>query len=463
MSFLKQYKWIVLITILSFIVRLVLIYFNPRFTFQEDVGLTKLALSIATGHGYGYEGLPYWGYPPGAATLMASMYLLFGDGFTATRVLQALIDSFGCVLIYLTCRELFNRRIGIIAAILYAIFLPIAFMSTWIAHDALLPFLVLSIFYTFILAIKRNRWYYFVITGIVTGISCYFQPTTLFLPILLGIGYYIYSMDKSTLILIGKNILLVLISMVIVILPWMVRNYKLSGIVTPMRSAGWVTIYCGFAEFGNCPENITLNDLEQLRLDSLKVEHKIIWGSKEYEDYYKAKVITFIKEHPLFVLKTMIRRIPLAIVYKPEMGLSNYQEDPNWYDAVYGSGASGIPSTEYLAKYPQFSQLATITKEGKLLDYIKTYPKGAVITLITLLYIMLPLIFSAIGIYAYRKKWRELILISILPVYFSIISILVITINAKNKVPGSIGLIIFSALAIYWIYNKLTTKRTEEN
>ena len=50
-----MYKWLIIACILAFIVRLALIYFNPRYTFQEDIGLEKLAMNLATGNGYGYE------------------------------------------------------------------------------------------------------------------------------------------------------------------------------------------------------------------------------------------------------------------------------------------------------------------------------------------------------------------------------------------------------------------------
>lgn len=448
MQWLKEYKWLILITVLAFIVRLVLIYFNPKYTFQEDVGLEKLAYNLVVGNGYGYEMYGkfalYWGYPPGAAGLYASMLLLFSDAYIPTRILQAFIDSFGCILIYLASKELFNKQVGIISAFIYAIFLSIAFMSTWIAHDALLPFFTLSIFYCFILAIKRSKWYYFVITGIVTGISCYFQPTTLFLPVVLGIGYYIYRLDKTSLILIVKNILLVLVSMTIVIMPWIVRNYNVAGVITPMRSAGWVTIYCGFNEFGNSPEKITLNDLEQLRLDNEKYGLDMTWASKEYEEFYRDKVIQFVKDHPVFVVKNMIKRIPWAVIYKPEMGLSNYE-------ATYE--IEGTPDKEYYMEYPQLLHILDIVASGKVIDYVKQYPRGAIVTFITLLYILLPIVLSIIATAIYRR--RELLLIWAIPVYYSVISIAIITINAKNKVPGLVGYIMLSSLAIYYIYCKI--------
>lgn len=470
MTWLKQYKWLIIAVILAFIVRLVLIHFNPRHTFLENTGIEYLADSLADGRGYGYNThtvdeasayRPFWGYPPGTASLLAFMYILFDfgpAGFVYVRILQAFIDSFGCILIYLICKELFNSRVGIISAFIYTVFLPIAFMSTWVAHDALMPFLTLAALLCFIKGIKTNKWWYFTPSGVAIGTSCYFQPTTILLPFMFGVGYLVYSIYKSNLKVVMvdsiKYTLIMFTVMVIVIAPWMVRNSLLTGTFTPMRSCMWLTIYCGFAEFGENPESIVLDDLQELDKASVELGHRLIWASKEYEDYYRTKVIEFTKEHSTFVIKTIVKRIPWAVIYRPEMGLSNYQEDPEYGTAI----ADGIPSERYQAEYPQLLQLFNMAKSGKIIDYIKTYPKGAVITSITLLFIILPILLATLGIWAYRKKWRTLVLISTIPIYYSILSIFIITINAKNKVPGYDGYIILSALGIYYLFCKISRK-----
>lgn len=449
LDWLKQYKWLIIAFVLAVTVRLVLIYFNSRYTFQEDEGLNKLAMSLALGNSYGYEGKLYWGYPPGATVLYASMMLLFqNSAFVATRILQSIIDSFGCILIYSTSKELFNNKVGIISSFLYAIFLPIAFMSTWIAHDALVPFFTIAIFCCFILAVKKNKWYWFALTGLTTGISCYFQPTTMFLPIMLCIGYFFYSkLDwKATI----RNTSIVMTIVIITILPWIIRNYNVGGVITPMRSAGWATIYVAFNEFGDAPEQITLNDLEQLRLDSMKVGHSIIWASKEYEEFYRNKVIQFVKDHPIFVAKHIIQRIPWTVFYKPEMGLSNYPT--NYLENMHG----GILPESYYEEYPQLLDVVSMVKNNTIYSYIKQYPVGATVTGITLLYILLPVVFSIVITTIYSRK--EMFLVWTVPVYYSVLATLIMTINAKNKVPGEIAYIMLSALLIYYFFCKITRK-----
>lgn len=448
LDWLKQHKWLIIAFLLAIIVRLLLIYFNPRYTFQEDEGLNKLAFSLAQGNGYGYEGKLYWGYPPGAAALYANMMLLFSNAFTAVRILQAIIDSFGCILIYITSKDLFNSKVGIISSFLYAIFLPVAFMSTWIAHDTLVPFFTITIFCCFVLAVKRSKWYWFVITGIVTGISCYFQPTTMFLPIMLCAGHFFYSKFNWKIAI--RNTLIIMVVVILVTLPWIVRNYNVGNVITPMRSAGWATVYVAFNEFGDCPEQITLNDLEQLRLDNEKYNLNMQWASKEYEEFYKARVIEFVKQHPAFVVKHIVQRIPWAIIYRPEMGISNYPT--NYLENQYG----GILPDSYYKEYPQLLHVVDMVKNNTIYSYIAEYPLGATVTFITLLYILLPVVFSTVITTIYSRK--EIFLVWAVPIYYSVLATLVMTINAKNKVPGEIGYIILSALIIYYLFCKIRGK-----
>lgn len=474
MLWLKQHKWLIISVVLAFTVRLALIHFNPRGTFLENTGIDYLSQSLAQGNGYGYAAhsvddtgyyKPFWGYPPGTASIYALMYLIFGlttgysyadSCFTYTRIFQSLIDSFGCVLIYLICKELFNNRVGIIAAFIYAIFLPIAFMSTWVAHDALMPFLTLCALYCFVLGIKRSKWYYYALSGLSIGASCYFQPTTILLPFIFSIGYFVYSIYKNNLkvVIVNtiKNTLIIFAVMAIVITPWMVRNSLITGTFTPMRSCMWITFYCGFAEFGDAPNGLVLDDQAELKKAWADIGHRFDWASKEYEDYFRAKTIEFVKEHPGFVAYTVTRRIPRGIFYKPEMGLSNY---PYWdKEAMNG----GLMNEEYFKEYPQIVHFLEMVKSGKVFSYIKNYPRGATTTGVTLLYIMLPVLLAITGIVVYRRQWRILVLVSTIPLYYFLVSIFILTINAKNKVPGYIGYIMLSSLAIYWIYCKIRKK-----
>lgn len=99
---------------------------------------------------------PYFLLPPGTSAIQAFTFMIFGKyHYIYSRVLQMVIDCFGCIFMFLTARLLWNRKVGIIAAILYAMWFPIAYVSTWALHDAMMPFFVSVALYFFVKGIKE--------------------------------------------------------------------------------------------------------------------------------------------------------------------------------------------------------------------------------------------------------------------------------------------------------------------
>ena len=126
---------LLLIFLLALGVRVGLIYIAPVISPYSGMwaGVQEAARNLVEGHGcvVGQAGhfTPYYSLPPGSVGLLAGTYWAFGEyNDIYLRVVQAIIDSFGCLLMFLIGRELFGRKVGLIAAFLYAIYLPIAYL-----------------------------------------------------------------------------------------------------------------------------------------------------------------------------------------------------------------------------------------------------------------------------------------------------------------------------------------------
>jgi len=202
-SKIKIDKFLVAIILLALIVRLGIIWSQPVITpyFGTMTAIENAARNLVEGHGYatGNEKFtPFYQLPPGTSILLAGTYWIFGQySYIYLRIFQAIIDSFGCLFIFLAGREFFGRRVGLISAFLYAIWLPIAYLSTWPLHDALMPFITLVCLYFFVMGVRRNATKFYILSGLFVGVGCYFQPTILFLPLFFGLGLFIYSLHKS--------------------------------------------------------------------------------------------------------------------------------------------------------------------------------------------------------------------------------------------------------------------------
>ena len=112
---------------------------------------------------------------------MAPFLLLFNYNPVGPAVMVALFGIATVWLVYQFCSDLFNRKIAIIAASLYAVSpLVIAYSrSSWNPNP--LPFFSLLSLYVLYKASEKNSWKLFFLTGILLGIAMQLHYLTLFL------------------------------------------------------------------------------------------------------------------------------------------------------------------------------------------------------------------------------------------------------------------------------------------
>jgi len=395
---------------------------------------------------------------PGTSALFAGTFWLFGDyRIIYLRIIQAVIDSFGCIFLFLLCKELFSRRIGLISAFLYAIWLPIAYISTWPHHDALMPFVTLVCFYFFVLAVRKKSVKFYVISGLVAGIGCYFQPTLLLLPVMFGIGLFIYGFRKTNLrenaATVAKMTAIMMTTLVVVVSPWITRNYVVTGnLYTGMRGELWQGIWEGFGEFDN-PFGVSLNDeiMHQQIQDELGYDPGSF--TPEAQAIFKEKVVNSIKENPGWWVSTVLRRIPRTFIYFDQQALWNFPTTDNlpWY--AEKRWISFVLGSEFISAF----------KNGVFPELLKSKPIIALYLLSMWFFAVVPVLLSIVAIWIMRRNWRVLMLVLTLPLYFSAIHIFLFVSFHKTLVPGSLSYIILSAIALSYFYSRLKERTTSIN
>lgn len=395
---------------------------------------------------------PVYQITPATPLLLAFTYWLFDDyRYIYLQILQALIDSLGCLVIYLLGKELFNKRVGIISAIIYALFLPIAFLSTRVIHDALMPFLVLCSLYLFILGVKRESIKHYVLSAIVTGISCYFQPTTIFLPIIFGMGLFIYSVRKidiwHRLLNAIKVTMIMTCTVAIIVLPWIVRNYQVTGVLSAnMRVATWAGLWEGIGEFPDNPIGAQLADDVALKVAKTELGYDVEYGSPEFDAVFKPKVLNLIKDDPLWYASAMIRRLPATVFYVNGIG---FEEHP----------PQGMIWGKWEKSRVTWQNYKVALSNGTLIEFIKENPKIFVYWSSVGIFGFIPPITALVCCIFVRKEWRNIVLLLTLPVYFSLIHMATFVSGCgKTLLPGSIAFIVLTTVLVSVCYNKFETK-----
>ena len=90
-----------------------------------------LARSTISGGGFSLESTPTAYRMPGYPLVVAGVFLALGESMTAVRLLQAIVDTLTCLLVFVIGRRIADERTGLVAALLYALFpLQILYVSS---------------------------------------------------------------------------------------------------------------------------------------------------------------------------------------------------------------------------------------------------------------------------------------------------------------------------------------------
>lgn len=161
---------------------------------------------------------------PGLPFTLAFFIGIFGrfQGVMAFRVFQSVLQSLSLLLIFFLGRKLFNSKVGLLAVILDALYIPELWSTNVILTEVIFKFLLLLLIYICLYAVDTKRTVYYVIGGMVWGITALFRPTIAAFPVVI-LGMWIYKKYKFKEIL--KYTLITTSVFSLVMSPWWIRNY----------------------------------------------------------------------------------------------------------------------------------------------------------------------------------------------------------------------------------------------
>ncbi len=242
--------WLMLgvILLLALAIRLMLIFIFPQADnhIGDSVEFDLLARNLLAGHGLSYKEpwLPSARRTPLYPWLLAQTYRLFGLGnYTPLLVLQALADVLlAAMLAWLGWWAWRTRWLGLLAAALWAFYLPSAQLAARLLADSLFAFLQMAGFFFFVLMLRhlQNRLRaltYAGLAGLSLGLATLARPTSLYMPLLLLpslLLWWYVRQRKGAKHRAGPKRLLVsfmlfIMVMGVVVAPWFVRNYRAFG------------------------------------------------------------------------------------------------------------------------------------------------------------------------------------------------------------------------------------------
>jgi len=209
-------------------------------TFSDWKEYDLVGLSVASGTGFTIYGQPYLIHPPGYPLFLGILYLLFGHSYVAVKVAQSLLGALTCVVILLIGERVFTRRVGMVAATIAAVYPHLVYYTGILMSETL--FLFLAMVFLCALAMLREDFSpkRMAFAGVILGLASLTRPMLMFIPALLFFWVWIECRSTKRALVVTATLWL---WMALVILPWTVRNYVVTGAVVPIVATHWVTLY----------------------------------------------------------------------------------------------------------------------------------------------------------------------------------------------------------------------------
>lgn len=341
-----------------------------------------LGKNVAQGQGYNYgeeetSGTEHYSRPPLYPFFLAGIFSIFGVNLNVVRVIQSLLGALNCLFLYIIARRIFSSRLGIIAALIAAFYLPFIWFSAHILSEIL--FITLFLVAIIFLLSKNSPAKSIFLSGIFLGLSTLCRPVTLFfLPFALFWLAFVYKNSFSKIIKVSAALLL---GFIIILMPWIVRNYLTFGQFVLVHSSGGVTFW-----LSNHP--LSLGDGDLAANPQLKAAHKEFlknyagYSREELDRIYFKEAFSYIKAHPLQIVVLDLKKLfYFWIPIGPSMEIFSFRH--------------------------------------KLVSYISYFPL---------------LIFSIIGIYLSRSLWKENLLLYFILACFTL-SIMVFYPQERFRIP----------------------------
>ena len=239
----KKYSSLIFIFLVSFILRLIYIFlFEAEIDPLDDPSYyLRIVKNILDGKGY-MEGNLLAYRPPLYAYFIAGIFSMFGSNLDVVRIIQSLLASAMCVVIFLIGSKFLLTRIGIMAAGFCAIYPPLIHYSVQLWTEQLFMFLLILAFLGFLFAERSPSFLWKIITGILLGLSALTREGALL--VLFGFLIWHVIFSKNLLLSLKRWWVLALFTL-LTISPWTMRNYLVFGKLVPVATNGGINFYMG--------------------------------------------------------------------------------------------------------------------------------------------------------------------------------------------------------------------------
>jgi len=299
--------------VIAFGVRALFTFIHPAiFLVADMIGYNEAAMSLLQDGQFRVKGIISASRPPVYPYFLMVIYYIFGHSFLIARLMQAVVGALITTLVFSIGKDMFNRKTGALAGIIYA-FYPAAWaMGDMLLTETLFTFLMLlSVKFMMRIPHLRSPWIIFwagLFAGGATLTRTAFMPFMVF--VLLGVVIFKFNSPK----IISRYVLMAVVFF-LVIFPWMLRNNYTHGVITLNPKSG-----ADFYMYNHSGLRYIIKNYE----DTEDFFEKEAWNWTEVEKgrYGSEKALEWIKRNPHLFLIKGVRMI---------MNIWGFDRDYHWW------------------------------------------------------------------------------------------------------------------------------------
>lgn len=429
-------KKIIAILLFGFLFRLFIIFCLPVRTFEASIKRYHFAaVNMLEGRGYSHFNSPPYPpsfyKPPVYSIFLAIIYKIFGINLNTVRIIQAILDTAGCLLLFFILCNYFKEKIAF-AGLALAAFCPVTAVYTNLLNPESLTvfFMILSLWLLSKSGRSGNPWLFFAI-GISTVLMGYSRLEFFGFVFIFG-GYLILTQIKKEKVF--KKIAAYSLGVMVVMTPWIVRNYYLTGKFIPLSAGKAVGIHLFSGTLGDITndsaslikyldENPQIKDIYQKWYEMTLHRRTGIEDQVKYDKILFDMAMDTIRQHPFKYALMRIKRMPRV-----------------WIN-LHADEFAFINTQNLRLLHPDFS---------KIIYYAKNEPREVFILAIKYLLFAINIFFilaAARGIWLVRRRLLTLSFI-FMPLLYAQMLFLFIAVDANYTVPYWPCIIFFSAIGV---------------
>ncbi|MBN1383935.1 MAG: tetratricopeptide repeat protein [Elusimicrobia bacterium] len=246
---------------------------------------------------------------PGYPYFLGIIYSIFGKHIIIAVLIQFILGSLSCFLIYSIADKLFNRTVGVIAGIISAAYSVSVYYEGFLVTASLISFINLLAVWILMTGLKKSKIF---TAGLCLGFSILLRPNILLFVFIVPVWIRIAHKDSI------RSLWYFIAGIFTMLFPVMLRNYFIIGQLALAVGSSGMNFYIGnnpYADgaYGKMYFKAVSNPAEQaesFRREAGRILKRNLSYSESSSYWYK-RSFDFIKNEPVKWIKLLFRKFVL--------------------------------------------------------------------------------------------------------------------------------------------------------